>query len=702
MSFEEGHEHAGIVEDLVDGDEEIRRLAVERLSSLPARDAIPRLVESLGDISWRVRKAAVERLVGSMEPASVADALVLALADGENPGRRNSAVEGLLACGSWVVPRLIEALATDDSDVRKLIVDAMAGIGDDRARDALIETLSDRDPNVRAAAADALGVMGGDAAAAALRRVAIGPDEDQLVRFSALRALGRLECSVSAEDLEGVLADPVLRPAGFILLGRCDDDAAEAMLLKGLGLSARVSREAAMEALLARLGRVGPDAADGLARRIRETVAATEGLVEAAIERMTEADLATRLMLVQFLGLVGSAECVVPILESGRDEAIAEVALATLEALGQVTEEALDRAWPGLDRELRRNACVLLGRTRATGGSSRLAEALDDPDAELRTAAAGALGARRSQASLPDLVRRLETAALDEEPESEDELEALIDALVELTGPGAEHGVSQLVDQLAARLGSSSDSVRRAAASVLARVCRPADADRVTPLLKDPSASVRRRAVGGLIRLDPDTAAEPLRLALADEAPQVRMAAAAALGASSSSEVLADLERLLADEEPRVCAAALRAIGSYCAEARCQGEAERARALAFLASPRVQEGRGGMLAMAALEALEAIGGPEAGSVAVMALDSPEPEVVQAAVNCIGRHGESEALSELIPAVQHPSWAVRGEAIQTLAERRVVRALPAILRRLETEQDSFVRDVIMRALRRLEE
>jgi HEAT repeat protein len=32
---------------------------------------------------------------------------------------------------------------------------------------------------------------------------------------------------------------------------------------------------------------------------------------------------------------------------------------------------------------------------------------------------------------------------------------------------------------------------------------------------------------------------------------------------------------------------------------------------------------------------------------------------------------------------------------------VVQAVPAILRRLETEQDGFVRDAILRALKRLE-
>ena len=106
--------------------------------------------------------------------------------------------------------------------------------------------------------------------------------------------------------------------------------------------------------------------------------------------------------------------------------------------------------------------------------------------------------------------------------------------------------------------------------------------------------------------------------------------------------------------------------------------------------------------MAALEALDAIGGAEAARVALAGLESCEPEVVQASVACIGRHGEADTLPELIALVQHPAWAVRGEAIQSLAVRRVVRELPAILRRLATEQDSFAREVIVQALRRLGE
>ena len=138
------------------------------------------------------------------------------------------------------------------------------------------------------AGADALGVVGGDAAAEALRRIVKRDDELQLVRFSALRSLARLECEVDAEELSTVLEDSVLRPAGLALLGYCDDDASLDWLLKGLESSSRASREAAIEALLGRYSRCEGADADALARRIQEVVRSTDGLVPLCVERNRE------------------------------------------------------------------------------------------------------------------------------------------------------------------------------------------------------------------------------------------------------------------------------------------------------------------------------------------------------------------------------------------------------------------------------
>jgi HEAT repeat protein len=683
--------------DLESADEEIRRLAVERLAALPPEEALPRLVRCLGDAGWRVRKAAVERLAEAPAGWPVAEALVAALSDGDNPGRRNAAVEALVRRGGSAVEVLLGATTSGDHDVRKLAVDTLAGIGAQRAEGRLLELLDDPDPNVQAAAADALGAIGDAAVAPALLRAANRAGVDRLVAFSALQSLARLATCVSAADLGPALADALLRPAAFAVLGRSErhDDAAIEALLKGLVSPSRAAREAAMDALLRQVAKRDGREARALVERIREA-AAGEPFSD-ALERLTNAELPTRLSLIQFFGLLGRAEAALPILHAGADEALAEVALSALESLGERAEHAFDEIFGHLELEARALACRAMARTRGPVGEALLLAALDDGDAGVRAAAAAALGARACAAALPALVRRLEAAATAETGADElDEVAAFAGALatlVERSPDPSLHG--RAVELLGRRLEGAPESVRLALAAVLGRIGRPSDATLVEWLLKDPSAGVRRAAVQALGRLEHGTASESLRLALADESPAVRIAAARALGHSKSPRALADLERLADDEDARVRAAAMRAIGERAARADAP---DAASALALLDSSLADEGA---VALAALEALGEVGGPAAVAAARRLLAREDPELVQAAVACVGAHGARADLEDLLPLVGHPHWAVRAEVIGALAERAVASAVPAILRRLETEQDDFVRDASLRALRRLE-
>ena len=166
--MDSGHREA-ILRDLESSDEEVRRQAVASAHALPADQAVPRLAERLGDPSWRVRKAAVEALGTCPEPERAASLLIEGLGDGENPGRRNAALEALVRCGRPVVPALIEVLVHPDVDVRKQVVDALGGIQDPGSAEAVARVLDDEDPNVRAAAAEALGAIGWPQSAAALK-----------------------------------------------------------------------------------------------------------------------------------------------------------------------------------------------------------------------------------------------------------------------------------------------------------------------------------------------------------------------------------------------------------------------------------------------------------------------------------------------------------------------------------------------------
>jgi HEAT repeat protein len=205
---------------------------------------------------------------------------------------------------------------------------------------------------------------------------------------------------------------------------------------------------------------------------------------------------------------------------------------------------------------------------------------------------------------------------------------------------------------------------------------------------------VRRAAVEALARLEPGVASEPLRLALADEAPEVRVAAAISLGQSSNPAVLDDLQRLIHDDDTRVGVAAVRAIGLH----RARDNAAVDHAIELVGHAIVA---GGMVALAAVEALCSIADPRAAVAAIELLGSDDPDLVQAAIACVGEHGDGKAAEELTPLISHSAWYVRAAAIQTLGDRAVGNAVPAILRQSETERDDFVRDAILRALRQLE-
>ncbi len=689
-------ERRSIIIGLGSRDDELRRLAVERVLALPPSDAIPRLVTILGDSSWRVRKAGVERLVACGEIDTVTDALIAALSDSENPGRRNSAVEALVSVGAQAIPKLIESLGSDDVDVRKLAFDSIAGIGDGAGRRAMIESLRDRDPNVRAAAADALGVIGGEGAELILRSLAVHESEEQLVRLSCLRALASLDAAPAVSDLSGALAEPILAGAAYTLLGNLGDDEAVAYLLKGLGDRSRVGRESAMKALLCVLSRRDCMEFESLVSQIREAAQAHPRLLDSAIDRLPEADLATRLVMVQFLGLVGEPSCVLAILEAGRDEAMAEVAFATLSQLGDVSEAAIDRAWEQLDDASRRDACHLLGGTAGPRAIERLLEALASTDLAQRVAAAAALAACGCCRALEPLLDRLEIAACNDDAEDEEECDLLVDALVALCGAVERNGGALVGDAVAfvsGRLEGANERTRLAIARILGRIGRSEDATLVVPLSKDASSAVRCAAVEALSRLSPDGFAHSLRLALADESHEVRIVAASALARSVYDSVLEDLERLVRDEDWRVRVATLRAIGAP----DCVGLAQEEK-LALLETALADVGA---VCLVAVEALAKVGGARSVCLAASVLTRPEPELVQAAVACLGAHGEQENLLDLLPLVSHTNWAVRADAIDMLAGKHVTQALPSILRRLETEQDAFVRDSILHGLNRLE-
>lgn len=698
LDFDE-RDRRSVIGDLRSEDPEVRRLAVERLSVLPREEAVERLLDRLGDPDWRVRRAAVERLIDGADVCSTAEGLIAALGDPANPGRRGGAVEALIRCGPGAVPKLVEASAAADPEVRKFAVDALAGIGDARAASAVLARLVDPEPEVRSAAADALGALGGEQAERALCELAVLEGEDRLVRLAALRALDALEVGLPRWELLPMLDDPVLRPVALPVLAFDGHEESLEILLKSLVTGSRAARESTMRSILRFLSRVDSPSLERAIERVRESVSAAPGLFEDAFLRLEEADLATRLVLVQFLGLLESDESVIPILRAARHDPLRDLALGTLAAMGERAERAVDAEWGRLEPDLRRLGCILFGRLRGRRGAVRLIGCLEDAASATRAAAARAAASCGLEEAVPLLVRGLERAAREGVVASADELEAFTEALASVAGEEADPRVRRrAADLVAARLEAAEElrgEVRQGLAAALARIARRDDLARMARLLEDPLPRVRRAAVDALARIQPPTVPGALRIALGDESPLVRIGAAAALEAIESDGVQDDLEVLAGDPDGGVRGAALRALGRRFA--RHEDGDRRERVLGRLRTGLSDEAP---VAVVALEILRDIGAAR-GAWVLPVLERPETEVLREAVRCLCAIGDGPQVDALLPLVSHPVWSVRADVIQGLAQRRRIGAAPAILGRLETEQHSFVREVMLAAMRRLE-
>ena len=505
-------ERAGIVRDLTSSDEDVRRLAVERVALLSPEDGLSLLAAQLGDPSWRVRSAVVERIATSPHVEEAARVLIDSLADAENPGRRNAAVEALVQAGPSMIPALLDASRSADEDVRKFAIDGLAGIGDASAGDGVVAALRDADPNVRGAAAEALASVPCARAGELLLALAAEADEDLAVRFSALRALGMLELPVHSGDLSSALGDPLLRSAAFALLGRSAGDAgAVRILLKGLDASGRTDREAAVGGLLRTLSLCDAAEAEDLVRRIQESVSPDSPLIEDGIERLETGDAPTRLQLLQFLGMLRVEAVVVPILRCAREDEFEEAAVDTLALLDGTAEAAIDRAWETLDPAARRDACTVFGFTGGETGRERLVSALRDQDVDVRLTAAAAIGRRRIAAALPVMLARLEELGRSAEGDVDDERLALVQAIATIAEPrpGAESEYARVLSRLQEWIDEPHEALRLAVAMVISGVGRREEVHLVTRLLKDPSPAVRRASVRALERLDCEAAAEP-------------------------------------------------------------------------------------------------------------------------------------------------------------------------------------------------
>jgi HEAT repeat protein len=633
-----------------DADPEVRYRTVRGLSPDDAGQ-LAQLLAHLADESWRVRRMAVERLASTAEPARVIPELLVALADGENAGRRNAAAEALVALGRAAVDALCETLTSADSDVRKLAADALGEIGDVRAVAALSPAVADADRNVRAAAAEALGKIGGADAAAALEGAL--RQDDQTLRLATLDALGRAGHTPPISLLAPLAQDPFLRRPLYRLLGSLSDPVALELILSGLREHARGTREAALAALANQraLRRGGGYAS--LARRVRDLAHASPEIAAGARAALGSEDPLVVQGALWVLAMIQDTSAASAVAAAGADDRHRDTAVAALEAMGAAAGVALVSSLPSLSPGGRATAIRALARLREWSAVSPLSTLAASGDPDERVMALEALGELGDPSAVPLLATLL----------GEEMVAAAAARAMTTIGRRDASAVRDEVHRRMAK-GPTPLLVR-----LLGEIGGPEDMVALRQAAGSPDAPIRVAAIEAMAALRLAAGGELVAHRLADEDAAVRAAAARALAVFDMPETRRALRAALTDDDPQVASAAATSLGSM-------GAREAVPDLLALFDLRGgEEGGPGVLpVLAAVRAVTRLGGLDAAALA-RALAHADSEVVKEAL--AAAPSVPGAATAILRVAEHARWDVRAAAARALGatgDRAVIEAL----------------------------
>lgn len=663
---------------LTDGEPEVRRRAAQDIPTLPAPESCELLLAALGDEDWRVRKEAAA-IATRVEPrTAVVFAVARALAEHDNIGLRNAAVEALILIGPDAVPGAIDALDRLDADGRKLAVEVLAGAPTLAGMKTLVRASRDPDVNVVVAAVEGLGKA--DLAGEEARELATTTlttllgSEHTPVRVAALDALRALEAPIPWTSLEPLLADTLLKRSA--IAAAAGNIAPRALLTLAQTIadpSPSLSREATMS-----LGRSLEEAwNDGALVEIATKNLRASPAAHARLRVLAkETDEPARGAAILALGLVRDPDDVSLIADALQVDDVAERAEAALHLFGQEAVEPLLVAGLGAAPSLRGATISMLPDLAPSESEPLVAvrEALGDPSPEVVAPALKSLAIVGGASDLSAVARHTRSADRKVASAAHGALSAIAtrhlaparEMLAGVDPRGDDALWAAIVIEALARAGSGA----------------PSDAEFLESALTHREATVRRSAIDALAAIGGEDAAHSVTVSLADEEAVVALAAIRALGQLGRAEQLASLAATTRD--PIRLGTVIRALRD--------ADPERA----FAAARPLLRSREPSIAAAAIDVVGGVGLEGHVEALMSATDHPDHEVVKLALGEIAKLGDERALTALASAIDHDAESVRRCAAELLGAlgpdgESILRA------RLDRERSAEVRRSIMQAL-----
>lgn len=638
-----------------DNNIEVRRRAVEQMRGRGDAQCIPLLIKAMTDVSWRVRKSAVDILFEEYALDQYIHGIIDLLYIEENAGARNSAIEALIKLGRKATPFLIEGFKSSNRDVRKFIIDILGEQMDSRALPLILNALKDEDENVRATAVEHLGKAGEPSVVDAL--IEILDSGDLWTAYPAADALGRIGNRKAVPHLLEAMKRKPLREPVLKALGMLADPATLEPVIALLQDASKNIQEQALQTL-EKMYHNGISA-EVITEEIRRILGdkSIELLVAHAWSNKNEVRVSGILML----GLMKDEAAYGPLLDISHEEEYAEDVQGAFVFIGRDSPDSLLKLFDtGNPHQLRFIAGVA-GAIVSPVYYGMFAKLLDDEDGHVRSIAARSIAKLNNPDAVPLLIGRLIDPY-------EDVQEAAVDALSLL-----QHCLH--IHELLAMLRSDSPVLRRNVARLLGTMKTDRAVKELGFALKDEKVAVRQAVVEALSRIGTEEAVRYLKYALTDEDPDIRISATLSLGAIGGEGILDSLTILTNDSDNFVRVSAARALGML-----------KDRNSIIILVPLLHD-ENGFVATTAIEALQAVGGDEACKAIAGMLASPDDEVKRTAIAALG---DFEGVKDLlVPFLHDPDWAARMAAVKALGRHSRTEVRCEFEKLLDTEEDPTV-------------
>lgn len=662
-------------------DSDTRQMAVWELKNLPLEKSLEPLIILLGDKDWRVRKAVSEVLI-ERSNKDVIKALIYALYDEENAGKRNTSIETLHKIGSKILPHVLEELKkTENYDVKLALISLLGDIRSEDGFNFLLSFLQkEKDINLLSSAISSLSHYKKKETIPTLLKLL--KHENPWIQFHCIEALGNLK---EPEVLQFIL--PLYKQPGL-----------QKSVLDSIS---QINHISTLSFLL-------------------EVIKTEEKINLSAIHAITN------LYNAKLPGILKKRyqEMVVrKVMEEFPQEKISQ-----LVSIFNLTPK----------QDVKRDILCIIGWTKAENGFQILINALKDPDfSDLALECLGFYGKKgwerfkfllKEEQEEDFIVQFLRVLKLWNEPES---IPYLIEFLenpefsirFQVLDTLSIFPKKDLVVYLLTLLEDSSPAIQNLTVQVLKswgekdKTLKDYIFQKVSKLCLSENPSLRINSLQIYVHLKGSGYFEILQKAISDPNPLIRKQAIQLMGQCKDERFSPYLIHSLTDEEPRVRQEAILAIemlkpeGAYepllsaledpdfwirASAAKVLGGYQKAQTLKALVHhlhtdiPPVK--------IACLESLGKLQDPKSLEVIMEQLKYPDIEVKKAALQALGFLKEKKAYEILIEYLQNPDWRLRASAIGALAEMKNKDVLPALYEIISQDPDPFVKVAALSALK----